>query len=110
MTDLPPTLGTLLTTLLGTADAATRAALISALQDHPPFLATNTTNTTDTPPSPPSANNTTNPHNTNNTITTGSTTSTNNMDGDDPEDNFILSQSDVARRPSNPSITLSKHI
>jgi hypothetical protein len=32
------------------------------------------------------------------------------MDSDDPKDNFILSQSDVAPRPSNPSITLSKHI
>jgi hypothetical protein len=30
------------------------------------------------------------------------------MDDDDPEDNFILSQSDVAPRPSNPSS--SKHI
>jgi hypothetical protein len=63
-----------------------------------------------TPPSPPSVVNTTTPHNTNNTITTGSNTSTNNMDGKDPEDNFILSQSDVAPRPSNPSITSSKHI
>jgi len=32
------------------------------------------------------------------------------MDDDDPEDSFILSQSDVAPRPSNPSITSSKHI
>jgi hypothetical protein len=107
MTDLPPTLAALFTTLLGTADANTRAALISALQNHSPPIATNTT---ETPPSPPSVDNTTTPHNTNNTITTGSTTSINNMDGDDPEDNFILSQSDVVPRPSNPSITSSKHI
>jgi hypothetical protein len=108
MADLPPTLAALFTTLLGTADAATRAALISALQDHsPPIIAINTT---DTPPSPPSVDNTTTPHNTNNTITTGSSTSTNNMDDDDPGDNFILSQSDVAPRPSNQSITSSKHI
>jgi len=32
------------------------------------------------------------------------------MDDDDPKDNFILSQSNVAPHPSNPSITLSKHI
>jgi hypothetical protein len=45
MTDLSPTLAALFMTLLGTADAATRAALISALQDHSPPLATNTTDT-----------------------------------------------------------------
>jgi hypothetical protein len=32
------------------------------------------------------------------------------MDGDDPKDNFILSQSGIAPRPFNPSITSSKHI
>jgi len=107
MAGLPPTLAALFTTLLGTADTAAWAALISALQDNSPPLVTITT---DTPPSPPSVNYTTTPHNTNNTITTGSTTSTNNMDDNDPKDNFIHSQSDVAPCPSNPSITSSKHI
>jgi hypothetical protein len=110
----PPTLATLFTTLLSTADAATRAALISALQEHPP---PSTNNTTDTPPSQPSINNTTTPPPPRppappvGPVTTGSTTSTNNPDDDDPEGNFILSQSDVAPRPSNTSIpSSSKHI
>ena len=125
MSDQPPNLVELFTNLLNTADANTRAAIFLALQTQPPtnnvhahsyvddiaasiYDINSTTlvpaNNTPTPQTPLATNNTTNPTTplATNNITTGSTTSTsNNLDYDDPEDNFILSQSEVAPRIHN---------
>ena len=125
MSDQPPNLAELFTNLLNTADANTRAAIFLALQTQPPtnnvhahsyvddiaasIHDINSTtivpaNNTPTPQTPLATNNTTNPTTpfATNNITTGSTTSTsNNLDYDDPEDNFILSQSEVAPRIHN---------
>jgi hypothetical protein len=125
MSDQPPNLAELFTNLLNTADANTRAAIFLALQTQPPINnlhahsyvddiaasihdINSTTlvpvNNTPTPQTPLATNNTTNPTTpfATNNITTGSTTSTsNNLDYDDPEDNFILSQSEVAPRIHN---------
>ena len=125
MSDQPPNLAELFTNLLNSTDANTRAAIFSVLQAHSPtnnlhihsyvddiaasIHDINSTtlvpvNNTPTPQTPLATNNTTNPTTlfATNNITTGSTTSTsNNLDYDDPEDNFILSQSEVAPRIHN---------
>jgi hypothetical protein len=138
MSDQPPTpnLAELFTNLLNFADANTRAAILSVLQTQPQTnnlhvhsyvddIAASTysttvnnpailvpINNTPTPQTPLATNNTTNPTTplaTN--ITTGSTTSiSTNLDYDDPEDNFILSQSKVAPRIHNTHIHSTNHI
>ena len=103
MADHPPTLAALFTTLLSTADAATKAALISVLHGHLPpsadttqpigptasMVATIPHHSMNHPPPQPPARPT-------DTITTNSTTSPTYLDDNNPKDNFILSQSEVA--------------
>jgi hypothetical protein len=136
MSDQPPNLAELFTNLLNSADTTTRAAIFLSLHAQPPTnnihvhsyvddiaasihitTVNNPTisvlvNNTPTPQTPLATNNTTNPttpFDTNN-ISTGSTTSTNNLDYDDPEDNFILSQPEVAPRIHNTYTHSTNHI
>jgi hypothetical protein len=125
MSDHPPTpnLAELFTNLLNTADANTRAAILSVLQAQPPannlhihsyvddiaasIHDINSTtlvpvNNTPTPQTPLATNNTTNP-------TTPNATN-NTLDYDDPEDNFILSQSEVEPRIHNTHTHSTNHI